>query len=164
MRKTLISAFVATALALTSAPQPVQAAEGDDLARILGAAATLFIVGKAIEQSKDRKKKQKAQKKAKAPKVAHATPLPRVIGPRGGHAQHPGYTRRRPPPLPQQCLLPVSGAKTRYVMGERCLSRNYASARPLPSACQMNVQTRRGIRPAYSVRCLRRQGYDIAGR
>lgn len=160
MRKSILTTVLAATLSLTSLPAPAQAADADDVARFLGAAATLFIIGKAIEQSGDHKKKEE-KKKDRHPQVVHQDPLPRVIDRPGGHN---GYRDRpRLAPLPQQCLLRVSGADTKFVMGQRCLSRNYASARPLPQACRTPVQTNRGVRPAYSVRCLRGQGYQVAG-
>ena len=164
MRKSILTTVLAATLSLTSLPAPVQAGDAEDVARILGAAATLFIIGKAIEQSRDHKadKKKAEKKKDRPPQIVRQDPLPRVIGRPGGHD---GYRDRpRLAPLPQQCLLRVSGADTKFVMGERCLSRNYASARPLPQACRTPVQTNRGVRPAYSVRCLRGQGYQVAGR
>ena len=156
MRKSLMTTVLCAALGITSLPAPAVAGDADDVARFLGTAATLFILGKAIEQSRDKKKDHKAGR------AVRADPLPRVIGRPGAHDGH--HKRLRLAPLPQQCLLRVSGANTKFVMGERCLSRNYASAHPLPRDCRMAVQTERGPRPAYSVRCLRGRGYEVAAR
>ena len=157
MTRKFMGAVVALSVAISGlTATQTRAGDAENVARILGAAATLFIIGKAIEQNRGKDHKPKV--------YTHrpADPLPRVIGRPGD--RETGHDRFRAAPLPAQCLLQVDGGGTRYVMGERCLSRNYASARPLPGDCRMQVQTDRGPRPAYSVRCLRGKGYEVAGR
>ena len=172
MARKLIATLAAAALSLTTlTATPARAADPDDVARFLGAAATLFIIGKAIESSKDTRRHQPqaqaqtAHKPHKPNKPQYHQPprqahIPQVVPNRGGGGGH--HARA---PLPAECLRQVTGANTRYVMGRACLNRNYTSARPLPQSCEMQVRGPGGkLRNAYSVRCLRGQGYQIAGR
>lgn len=150
MSRKFIAGLLAVSITIAGfSAAPARAADADDVARFLGAAATLFILGKAIEQSRrdDAPKAYSHQRK----------PLPRVV-PRKHRKAH------RAAPLPRRCLRNVTGARTKTVMGARCLQRNYKSARPLPASCRLKVSTARGIRPAYSTRCLRKRGYRVAAR
>ena len=158
---------VSTTLATCSAA-PARAASEEDIARILGAAATLFIIGKAIESSRDKDRKdKKAKKKAKShyhpPKVYSHTPrtyshkpIPKVV-PR--HVQpHRGHLAA----LPARCVRRIEGGHVRRVVMGRCLERHYRSARELPRKCRMRVETPRGERRAYALPCLRHRGYTLA--
>ncbi|SHH50542.1 hypothetical protein [Marivita hallyeonensis] len=157
---------VSTTLAAFSAA-PARAASEDDIARLLGAAATLFIIGKAIESSRDKdKKKKKAHKEYKAPKATHKPhvqyhnqnhkPLPQVV------PRDRAYNQNRVAALPARCVRQITGGHVRRVVMDRCLQRHYTSARPLPRACRMNVATQRGERRAYALPCLRHRGYTLA--
>jgi len=176
-----IGALVAT---LSAAPAR---ANGDELGRVIGAAATLFIIGKIVEAETRKKKHEQAtthhtqkpqahkpqQHKNYAHKQHQPAPQARAHGQVGSayfqsrevatprHGRQHGAQARAP--LPNQCLIPVNSASTRYVMGRRCLERNYQSARPLPQNCLITLRGARHDRPVYSVRCLRRQGYQVAG-
>lgn len=143
-----------SALVATLSAAPARAADPDDVARFLGAAATLFIIGKAIESHS----RDKAPARKPGPVARHAD-RPVLVDP--GYAQ-----RRHEPPhrpaLPTSCLREVTGANTRYVMVQACLERSNIATRTLPTACRMEVQGYRHVRSAYSVRCLRQRGYELA--
>jgi len=85
-------------------------------------------------------------------------------------------TTRRTPPQPVRKELPArcfkryetrDGAKKFF--GARCLEKHYRQARHLPQRCEVTIKSRnrhgeRVRRDVYSPRCLRREGYAIAGR
>lgn len=150
-RKFITGVVAISALIATLSASPVRAGDSEDVAKFLGAAATLFIIGKAIQHE---------NKKREKPKVRHVEPLPRLVGPRErDNVRHP---QTRKPALPRACLREVRGANTKYVMGRRCLERNNIAAHRLPNACKINVQGNRGVRSVYAVRCLRHKGYTLA--
>ena len=169
MSRKFIAAVLAvstTIAAFTAAP--ARAGNEEDIARILGAAATIFIIGKAIQNSRDddrsddRGDRQKNSygdsfrhvNKFKDPQNYHK-PVPQVI-PR--HARP--YDGKAP--LPEQCVRRISGGKPNRVVMENCLERNYRSARELPRACKMVVATNRGKTNAYALPCLKQRGYTLA--
>ena len=166
MSRKFIAAILAvsTTLAAFSAA-PARAASEEDIAKILGAAATIFIIGKAIENSRDKKddKKKRTVTHASKPVVqfyqnnqvrAHKkNSIPQVV---------PRNTQRTRAALPRRCVRQVSGAHVRRVVMQPCLSRHYRSARALPRKCEMTVATQRGHRRAYALPCLRQRGYQVA--
>lgn len=154
---------VSTTIAAISAA-PARAASDEDIARILGAAATIFIIGKAIEQSRDKDRKDKKKDRYeethwKAQPERHQDgyhrPIPQVV-PRGDHPRHDRAA------LPAQCVRKITGGHVNRVVMERCLERNYRSDRELPRACRLTVATERGNRRAYALPCLRHRGYTVA--
>ncbi|MFP7672124.1 hypothetical protein ACG74X_02080 [Marivita sp. S0852] len=156
--------FVAAVLAVSTAiagfsAAPARAASQEDIARLLAGAATVFIIGKAIENARNDDRKDKKKKAINRhysnPKVIEHRPIPKVI-PRNPHR----YDRFAA--LPRNCVRRIEGGSVRRVVMGRCLQRNYHSARELPRACLMKVATRRGTRPAYSLPCLRQRGYTLA--
>lgn len=171
MSRKFIAAVLAvstTIAAFTAAP--ARAASEEDIARILGAAATVFIIGKAIQHSRDKdrddKKKDRyedthwknqshGQQQYGYQQHGHQQAIPQVI-PRGNPSRHDRAA------LPAQCVRKISGGHVNRVVMENCLERNYRSARELPRSCKMTVSTDRGKRSAYALPCLRERGYTIA--
>lgn len=158
--------FIAAVLAVSTAiagfsAAPARAASEDDIAKLLAGAATIFIIGKAIENSRDKDRKDKTHKKKTVkkhythPNVIDHRPIPKVV-PRHRH-QFDRYTA-----LPRKCVRRIEGGHVKRVVMGRCLERNYNSARALPRACRMKVATQRGTRRAYALPCLRHRGYTLA--
>lgn len=154
---------VATSIAAVTAA-PARAASEEDIARILGAAATVFIIGKAIEQSRDKDRDDhkkntyvgsNSQKyKPHVQPNRHYTPpkaVPRHARPNRGKAA-----------LPAQCVQRVNSGRVNRVVMEHCLDRSFRGARNLPRSCRMTVSTGHGRRTAYALPCLRDHGYSIA--
>ncbi|SPF79826.1 hypothetical protein [Pseudoprimorskyibacter insulae] len=166
MSRKFIGLVLASSLAITAIGAPVRADQNDDIATFLGAAAALFIIGKAIEAHND-KPQQKAHAPAqgyKQPKD-HGKPQQKYQGhdkPKWGNKDHwdrPNGNRGNAP-LPSACIQRSYGGNERYTLSERCLSRNYQSARPLPQSCKTWVEGNRGgMRPAYGLTCLKQKGY-----
>lgn len=72
--------------------------------------------------------------------------------------------------LPGRCLkrFETRDGARRY-WGARCLERHYPRAHRLPARCELTIKTRnrhgdRVRRDVFKPRCLRREGYTIAGR
>lgn len=168
MSRRFIAAILAisTTLATVSAA-PARAASEEDIAKILGAAATIFILGKAIEQSRDRDRDHDKKKKTPKTVVHHKKPV--IHDYRQGHRPLPQVVphkaqqhQPRPAAIPQRCVRRITGGHVQRVAMAPCLNRHYASAKPLPRACRMQVATQRGTRQAYALPCLRHRGYTIA--
>jgi hypothetical protein len=161
MSRRFIAAVLAVSTTIaTLTAAPAHASNDEDIARILGAAATIFIIGKAIENSRDRDRKDdRADVYTKKNRVfdqqnSHR-PVPQVVQ-RGVRGQHSTAA------LPAQCVRQITGGQVNRVVMERCLERNYRSARDLPRACKITVATNRGRTGAYKLPCLRQRGYTLA--
>lgn len=157
---------VSTTIAALSAA-PARAASEEDIAKLLAGAATIFIIGKAIQNSRDDDRRDK-----KKEEVRHYVPDHRP-----GHvSKQPVYTQQKPIPkvmprdvkqrhkdvLPANCVRQIEGRRVGRVVMGRCLERNNISTRTLPKACRMTVETRRGEARAYALPCLRHRGYTLA--
>ncbi len=167
MSRKFIAAVLAisTTMAAVSAA-PVHAASEEDIAKLLAGAATIFIIGKAIQNSRDddRKDKKKDEVRhyvpdhrphqSKPPAYGYDRPIPKVI-PRD-------VKRHNAAALPAQCVRRIEGGRVSRVVMGRCLERNSISTRSLPKACRMTVETRRGEARAYALPCLRHRGYTLA--
>ncbi|WP_421702170.1 hypothetical protein [Aliiroseovarius sp.] len=72
--------------------------------------------------------------------------------------------------LPGRCLKRFETRDgTKRFWGARCLERHYARAHRLPARCEVTIKTRnrhgdRVRRDVFKPRCLRREGYTVAGR
>lgn len=150
---------VSTAIAGFSAA-PARAASEEDIARLLAGAATVFIIGKAIQSARDKDddddRRKVITRHDPTPKIySHQNHIPKVV-PRGN--KH----RDRAAVLPARCVQEVRGGRPNRVVMGRCLERNHVNTRALPKACRMNVETRRGTTRAYALPCLRHRGYTLA--
>lgn len=138
MSRSFIAGVLAASLAIAGlSALPARAADADDVARFVGAAATLFILGKIIESKRDDKDHASVATKSR----------PR------GHAALPG-----------SCLHYVGRGGHRPVLGAHCLKRSYRGYHHLPNACRVSVWYKGRDRAAYGLRCLNQRGYRVAGR
>ncbi|MGJ8603188.1 MAG: hypothetical protein ACSHXH_03605 [Marivita sp.] len=148
---------VSTTIAAFSAA-PARAASEDDIARLLAGAATVFIIGKAIQNARDTDRDDRKsviiQHRPK-PQVYSHKPIPKVI-------QRDIRQSGRRGALPASCVRQIEGGHVNRVVIDRCLERNNIHTRSLPKACRMNVETRRGTARAYALPCLRQRGYTLA--
>lgn len=143
--------LVALSLAI-SGVSAVPARAGDqDVARIIGGLATLFIVGKAIENSKSRSQKTSTEKRTVDDSGTHPR---RDVG---------RFDRNNVFEIPNACVVSVRGKYERIqtVAMEACVMRERRSAVPLPRACETKVRTKRGRMEAYDVGCLNNFGYRV---
>lgn len=167
MHRKFIALILGTALTITSAGIAAPArADTNDVAKVLAGLAAIAILGKAIDDARDR---------------------PDVYVNRG-HSHYnngnPGYIRRhtdnrgyngnpRPLPnsvksrdLPRGCLINVDvpGRRDQQLYGARCLENNYAHARSLPRACRADLRNGNRTRATYKPGCLHQHGYRLARR
>ncbi|SLN67768.1 hypothetical protein ROJ8625_03484 [Roseivivax jejudonensis] len=166
IRTTLIAAAIATAFVPASVA-PARAADRDDIARILGGAAALAIIGSAVNAARDtdhdrdkrrvviRDRDRDDHRFRDRDRRHHVRP-----GHRGRILRH--ESRRT---LPARCLRRVETRHGRdaRLLGTRCLLRNGVAAYRLPDACRQLVRLRGGVHQAYDARCLRKRGYRFRG-
>ena len=169
MSRKFIAAVLAVSTAIaTFSAAPARALSDEDIAKLLAGAATVFIIGRAIDSSRDKdrdKDRDKTYKRSDTTTYSQTyrpfrnidtyREIPKVV-PRNTH-KHDRYAA-----LPRKCVRRVEGGHVKRVVMGRCLERHYHSARALPNRCRMRVSTQRGIRPAYSLPCLRHRGYTLA--
>jgi len=146
MKTTKLTAFLmAGSLSLAAfAPAPARAAN-DDVAKLLGGILTLYVIGKAVEQSQ-----KAAPTVSRKPTVRPAAPKPQA------RARVSAFA------IPNSCVLTArSNGNRQLVAFERCLSEKRASKAPLPHTCRTTVRTRHGHAKAYDISCLTGFGYRI---
>ncbi len=158
MHRKFIAAIAAASIFITGiSAAPVRAGD-DDVARALAAIVGLAIVGAAINEARDDRKKKASVTRKKVHKH-HQVKKPHHIHPR------PLPHRARRNLLPGECLYSFDTYEgPARVFGARCLERNYRYVNSLPQSCLRRVWTDRGTRYGYGARCLRRQGYQLAHR
>lgn len=138
--------LVALSMAVTAAYATPARAGDADVARVVGGLVTLFVIGKAIENSGS---KSKAQSKV-------------VIE---GHGKHNDRrtVRKDTFEIPNTCVASVRDKRKRVqsVALKNCVTRERHSAAPLPRACETKVSTKNGRTDAYDMGCLNNFGYRI---
>lgn len=177
MSRNLIATILAAALAITSvSANPARAVETKDIVAILGAAATLYVIGSAIQNAQNNDSKPGA--KLIVPGHGYTVPYSghdfrNDRGRQGKWGRHDnrGHGKkgkqkqwsRHLAPLPVRCHIGDSGAKGAAFV-TRCLKQNYKQADRLPEVCRTMIRTDNGKRNAYKARCLRKFGYQTARR
>lgn len=138
---------------------PVRADEAD-VARAIGGLLTLFVIGKAIENSKS----------STAPVTRKVTVDDSGMRRDRDHDRGAGDGRDRRTgrtgafDIPNTCVISVKGKYERIqtVAMESCVMRERRSAVPLPRACETQLRTKHGRMNAYDVGCLNNFGYRVA--
>ena len=144
MNRTITASVLALTIGLTSlTATPVQAGN-NDLNKLFAGAVALFIIGKAVENSKNAKANVSRQR-------------PQAIIP-------PTHNHRLSRRLPQECYFTLRTQNaTRGVYGKTCLNEIMRYASRLPQACADTIRVRYGRRAqVYGARCLRNHGYHDA--
>ncbi|MGR3290906.1 MAG: hypothetical protein ACU0C9_06875 [Paracoccaceae bacterium] len=147
MTRSLTASIVALSIALSSlSAAPARAASNDDLGRIFAGALTLFIIGKALQDSK---KSNNTVSRFRYDDAVRTVPRAR-------------HTKKR---LPQECYFKMRTDRgSRGVYGKICLNELMRHANRLPRACRDTVRVRYGRRAeVYGAPCLKRHGYKVAG-
>lgn len=162
MYKRFIYTIAAASIAITGFAAAPARADNEDVSRALAAILGIAIVGAVIHDArKDKAKRQQdayrvKQKPYKRPqlkkhhrKEVQPRPLPDRVG------------RKL---LPASCLRTVerrNGNKNRQ-FGRRCLNNNYVNVHRLPQRCARAIETHRGLRRGFGVKCMRAEGYRLA--
>ena len=169
IRKTLVTSALAFALALSPlAHRPAEAAEGEDIARLL---LGLVVVG-AVVNALDNGDNGRNEQPSRATNHYDDDDWYRTdrYGERGwDHAGRgwvpPGHRRLGRRELPSHCMVELRNRRDRaQVYGERCLERAGVRVGRLPQACAFDIRTERGRRTIYGARCLQEFGYRTEAR
>jgi hypothetical protein len=148
MKRMVLSVISAAALALSpvGAP-PAQAIEGEQLLGILLGIGTIYVIGKAIDDSRTTSTpRSRSSATGKPPQMA---PEPR----RNDHHRT----------LPGRCLNTFDTWHGRIRgFGEECLERTMARASRLPDNCAIRTRVGTRDRTIYSARCLQLEGWQVA--
>ncbi|AJE45098.1 hypothetical protein [Celeribacter indicus] len=142
-----LTKFTAGLLALSLAAAGLAAAPAraanEDLLKALGGLAAIVVIGKAIDNNRDKSKEKHKDRK-----------------PAGRHAEYL---------IPRECVTSATADdrrggyrdRSRLVVTERCATRARASRTPLPRACETRLPTRQGRVDAYDLGCLTNFGYRV---
>ena len=146
MTRTITASVLALSIAMTSlTASPAAAGNNNDVGRLLAGAITLFIIGKAIEDSR---RPRASVNRAPNKPVTYPTTNPQRVNKR----------------LPEQCFFRVRSPNgPRGVYGKICLSETLRRANRLPQNCRETVRVRNGLRSeVFGAQCLRNHGYRTA--
>lgn len=166
MSRKFIATILAAAVAVTGVAATPARADAKDVARALAAIATVAIIAKALDNSRDDRRVHDRHPDTKPPHVTHRpTPQPHV-------AHRPSTVHPRPLPdrvssrmLPQQCLFTVNARHgAQRVFSKPCLTHTYRHAHSLPRACETQLRGKGPGREVYTAACLRDYGYTLARR
>lgn len=161
MSARFITAILAAgALIATVSAAPARAGS-DELKRAVGAAATLYLLGQAVESG--RVEVNHRQHGYQRQWNDHGKQRGNGRHKGWGNHKNQGKKKWRPAPLPRHCLRKVGGRhKSWYGLSSHCLNRNYKSA--LPRACRTRAWYKGKVRPVYGIGCLQGRGYHLARR
>ncbi|TNF18541.1 MAG: hypothetical protein EP318_18110 [Rhodobacteraceae bacterium] len=164
MARKFIASIAAAAVALTSLSAVPAAADNKTLEKFVIGAGTVLLLGELTRNFGTVQKEQLVQDTAPRANRDH-----RYRDRNRWDRRHRGWGRDRLAPIPGYCLTSVrKGKHTIRMFGARCLRNNYRHARFLPEHCKIQVKKRRHghkiRRTGYSPKCLRREGFQVAGR
>ena len=151
MSRKFITGVVAIAsLVAVLAAAPARA-DNQDLKRFIGAAATLYLLGQAIEHNGGR--------------VTYQQPRGPKYGQGHGYG-HGGGNHGGKRALPGQCVRTVWGQnnRKRNVMTNACLNRNGVRVNRLPDMCEQRFWLKGQVMSGFGVQCLRGNGWKLAHR
>ncbi|MFZ7093510.1 hypothetical protein [Primorskyibacter sp. 2E233] len=148
--------IAATIAAFSAAP--ARAGNDDEIAKIVAGVATLYIAGQLINELSD----NGAIVQVHGPGDRYDD---RRYGHQGGKWKGGKWQGHRfNKVLPGSCVRKIQKRHTRFVLPRHCLRRNNVALRHLPQRCEINWRGNRGMRTGYALRCLKRNGYQIARR
>ncbi|NDV99654.1 hypothetical protein [Salipiger sp. PrR002] len=160
MSRKFIAAILAGSLVVTGfSAASARAADAKDVAKVLGTAAVVYMIGKAVSEAradareKDRKKRDKEQAQFHA-----ADPTPYLPRPYQFEPQRPQVRGV----LPGTCAREVRGARGE-VMLRSCLRSAAVRTEALPDRCKSDVRVGNDRERAFSVQCLETSGWRVAG-
>ncbi|MFT7045258.1 MAG: hypothetical protein ACJAYH_000522 [Celeribacter sp.] len=151
--------LVAFSMAVTATFATPARADDADVARAIGGLLTLFVIGKAIENSNSKSNPTTVTRKVTVDDSGMYRDRERD--------RDKGRDRRTKRgnafEIPNTCVVSVKGKRERIqtVAIEACVMRERRSAMTLPRACETKVRTKRGRMDAYDVGCLNNFGYRV---
>ncbi|MDX1782513.1 MAG: hypothetical protein R3256_14520 [Thalassovita sp.] len=151
MSRKFIATILAASLTITSISAVPAHAGNKDLARFLAGATALVIIGSALGSDK-----AQASTRRETPAARPQVPYDH----RHDHWHRDTHSKT----LPGYCRSSIwtPNGRKRF-LDRRCVNRNYDHARQLPKQCQITAGSKPGHgRRGYSIRCLKKHGFEIA--
>ncbi|SLN68909.1 hypothetical protein AQS8620_03265 [Aquimixticola soesokkakensis] len=152
-----VAGLVAFSMAMSGLAATPARADEADVVKALGGLLTLYVIGKAVSDSK---------KSASKPDPVKPKPPSRDDDrwPRDGQRDD----RANNWDIPASCLLSVNNMQARHwnapqrtVVDAHCLTSQRRSAHPLPVACEDTLRDSRGRHDIYDLGCLNNYGYSV---
>lgn len=168
-------ALVAFSLGIATFSAAPARADNTDLGLALGGLLTLFVVGKALDNSSDNKASEKRadDRKANDRKVSITVHKQPSVKPHSRYQPKPQIKKHPSTPktarvqntfkIPSHCVVTGHDRHHRLktVALENCVVKSRSSARALPQACEIRVNTKRGRTYAHEIGCLNNFGYRV---
>ncbi|WP_298437492.1 hypothetical protein [uncultured Jannaschia sp.] len=169
MIRILTAAILSAAIALPATTAPARA-DAEDVAKVLGGLAALYILKEAVERNRERRAAPVARAPVHQPEYyshrhsglgahSHRTGTDHTRA--HPHRDRPRQDRRNVRVLPEQCYVTLRtdrGLVSGY--GARCMQNAVARPGALPPQCIRQLRTDRGPRNIYGPRCLARDGWS----
>ncbi|MBN7786862.1 hypothetical protein JYP51_18180 [Ponticoccus gilvus] len=165
MSARFITAILAVGALIATVSAAPARADNEGLKRAVGAAATLYLLGQALEGGKvEVNHRQYGHQREYGHRRQYGHQR-QWHGNQRGHGKYKGHVKKRwqPAALPRHCVRQVGGRhKSRYALSAHCLDRNYRGK--LPRACASRAWYKGKARPVYGIGCLKGRGYHLARR
>ncbi|MCA0940010.1 hypothetical protein LCM08_12960 [Salipiger pacificus] len=179
MSRKFIAGVLAASLVVTGfSAAPLRAAEVQDVAKVIGGAALVYMIGKAVtearEADRERDRKDKERTKAlqlqaaqqehswRAPDPAPYLPRPYSFEGRPGQFSQSSHAQPQRI-LPGACLREVRGERG-SVLQRSCLRSAAIRTDALPDRCSKKIRIGKDKEHVFSAQCLEKAGWRIAGR
>jgi len=162
MRRGLTATIVAAALVFSQgAGAPAKAADAEDILGVLLGIGAIYAIGRAIEQN--RVEANPPVTRRVVPERIEPRAVPRSIRPAPRRDERTRWNGRDRS-LPGECLYRFDTRNGPLVgFGKRCLENTIRYAGRLPDDCAIRTRVGGRDRTIYSARCLRLEGWQVAG-
>jgi hypothetical protein len=157
MYKTFIAGITAVSLILSSAaPAQANGLDQKDVGQILFGLIVAATVAQGVRN-------HRTQTPALADVIVSQQPRSQGNGHNG--PRYGQLNQSRVSVLPGRCVRKFDTRKGNVrMMTRRCIARHYDHAVNFPRRCERDVMTNRGFRSGWAMRCLRNNGFTVAGR
>ncbi|MCC1494204.1 hypothetical protein [Cognatishimia sp. F0-27] len=184
MSRRFITGILTLAATITafSAAGPARADSADDLRRLLGTAAGIYVTGRILNElangaggadvlvHDERRQGGGWGRRDGTRQADRWIENTNRYDQSGNRPRQNGNRQARKAPLPAVCMVRVDRQRTTFALPRRCLRRNYVGFNRLPDRCLMRIAPRHNRfgygqgkpRAAYALRCLRQKGYRVA--
>ncbi len=164
MRRELTATILAAVLAVAQGAAPAKAADAEKVLGVLLGIGAIYAIGKAIEQNQAQAREPVRRDVVPERIRPHAVPEPvrRYAPPESARPNHRWSEKRRT--LPEECLYRFETRDGPLVgFGRNCLEHTLHRADRLPENCAIRTHIGNKRRTIYSARCLRHEGWRVAG-
>lgn len=154
MGRKFIATILSAAIAVTAVSAPARA-DNSDIVKFLAGATALVIIGKAIQNSKDKDEKQTHYVPRHDNRYDHKDRRDR-------HGRDRWDRHDRRISMPGECRVNVRTPRgTLAGYDYRCVQRNPRLANAIPGQCVTATRAHHGPRFVYDSRCLARNGIRV---